>query len=82
MTTFGNFYLPDFDVYLDKFIDSNHAGFDALLPLVEDGPPTPVADHRPEFHAWVAKNNITPIGGASSFFSAYPTMSVADIQNC
>src|SRR5688572_16650053 len=34
-------YDGDFDIYLDKFIDSSHAAFDALLPNVKDGPPTP-----------------------------------------
>jgi len=79
-------YDGDFDIYLDKFIDSNHAGFDALLPIVENGPPVPVADHRPEFHKWVRDNNITPLPAAPglppAFFSAYPSMSVNDIQNC
>ena len=79
-------YDGDFDVYLDKFIDSNHAGFDALLPMVEGGPPTPVADNRQAFHDWVRKNNISPLpalpGLPPSFFSAYPKMSVSDIQNC
>jgi hypothetical protein len=72
-------YDGDFDVYLDKFIDSSHAGFDQLLPLVEDGPPVPVLDNRQAFHDWVRKNNISPL---PVFFSAYPTMSVSDIQNC
>jgi hypothetical protein len=73
-------YDGDFDVYLDKFIDSSHQAFDVFLPGVEDGPPTPVLEHRQEFHDWVRKNNIGPVPG--TFFSAYPTMSVNDIQNC
>jgi hypothetical protein len=72
-------YDGDFDVYLDKFIDSNHAGFDALFPSIEDAPPTPVLDNRQAFHDWVRKNNISPL---PVFFSAYPTMSVSDIRNC
>jgi hypothetical protein len=72
-------YDGDFDVYLDKFIDSSHAAFDAFFPLIQDGPPTPVLDNRQAFHDFVRTNNIGPL---PSFFSAYPTMSVADIQNC
>jgi len=72
-------YDGDFDVYLDKFIESNHEGFDQLLPLVEDGPPVPVVDNRQAFHDWVRKNNINPL---PTFYSAYPSMSVSDIQNC
>jgi hypothetical protein len=73
-------YDGDFDVYLDKFIDSAHAQFDAFFPLIENGPPTPVLDNRQAFHDFVRKNNISPLAG--SFFSAYPTMNVVAIQNC
>lgn len=73
-------YDGDFDVYLDKFIDSSHASFDAILPLVVDGPPVPVLDNRQAFHDFVRKNNISPIPG--TFFSAYPTLNVVAIQNC
>jgi len=73
-------YDGDFDVYLDKFIDSSHAAFDAILPKVQDGPPTPVLDNRQAFHDFVRKNNISPIPG--TFFSAYPTLNVVAIQNC
>ena len=73
-------YDGDFDVYLDKFIDSSHAAFDAVLPLVQDGPPTPVLENRQAFHDFVRKNNISPLPG--TFFSAYPTMNVVAIQNC
>ena len=73
-------YDGDFDVYLDKFIDSSHAAFDAFLPLIQDGPPTPVLENRQAFHDFVRKNNISPIPG--TFFSAYPTLNVVAIQNC
>jgi len=73
-------YDGDFDLYLDKFIDSSHAAFDAFLPLVQDGPPVPVLENRQAFHDFVRKNNISPVPG--TFFSAYPTMNVAAIQNC
>ncbi len=73
-------YDGDFDVYLDKFIDSSHAAFDAVLPLVQDGPPTPVLQNRQAFHDFVRRNNISPIPG--TFFSAYPKMSVEAIRNC
>lgn len=73
-------YDGDFDIYLDKFIDSSHAAFDAVLPLVKDGPPTPVLQNRQAFHDFVRKNNISPIPG--TFFSAYPKMNVSAIQNC
>jgi hypothetical protein len=72
-------YDGDFDVYLDKFIDSSHAAFDKIFPLIEDGPATPVLENRQSFHDYVRKNNIGPL---PTFFSAYPTMSVADILNC
>jgi hypothetical protein len=73
-------YDGDFDLYLDKFIDSSHAAFDAFFPLLKDGPPTPVLQNRQAFHDFVRKNNISPIPG--TFFSAYPTMNVVAIQNC
>jgi hypothetical protein len=73
-------YDGDFDVYLDKFIDSSHAAFDAIFPLIQDGPPTPVLQNRQAFHDFVRKNNISPIPG--TFFSAYPTLNVVAIQNC
>lgn len=73
-------YDGDFDVYLDKFIDSSHAAFDAFFPYLQDGPPTPVLENRQAFHDFVRKNNIAPLPG--TFFSAYPTMSVVAIQNC
>jgi hypothetical protein len=72
-------YDGDFDVYLDKFIDSSHEAFDKIFPLIEDGPKTPVLEHRQSFHDYVRKNNIGPL---PTFFSAYPTMAVADILNC
>ena len=73
-------YDGDFDVYLDKFIDSSHAAFDAIFPLIQDGPPTPVLQNRQAFHDFVRKNNISPVPG--TFFSAYPTLNVVAIQNC
>jgi hypothetical protein len=73
-------YDGDFDIYLDKFIDASHAGFDAFLPLVQDGPPVPVLQNRQAFHDFVRKNNISPLPG--TFFSAYPTLNVVAIQNC
>jgi len=73
-------YDGDFDVYLDKFIDSSHAAFDAFFPLLQDGPPVPVLENRQAFHDFVRKNNISPVPG--TFFSAYPTMNVVAIQNC
>jgi hypothetical protein len=73
-------YDGDFDVYLDKFIDSSHVAFDAIFPKIQDGPPTPVLQNRQAFHDFVRKNNISPIPG--TFFSAYPTLNVVAIQNC
>jgi hypothetical protein len=73
-------YDGDFDLYLDKFIDSSHAAFDAIFPLIQDGPPTPVLQNRQAFHDFVRKNNISPIPG--TFFSAYPKLNVEAIRNC
>ena len=73
-------YDGDFDIYLDKFIDSAHAQFDKVLPLIQDGPPTPVLENRQAFHDFVRKNNISPL--PETFFSAYPSMNVNAIQNC
>lgn len=72
-------YDGDFEKYLDVFIDAGHANFDLLLPLLVDGPPTPVQDHRKEFYAFIRANDVTQAGTAVSLFSAYPTLTVIDI---
>ncbi len=72
-------YDGDFEKYLDVFIDTGHANFDATLPLLVDAPPTPVQEHRQEFYDFVRRHDIAQAGKAAPLFSAYPTLTVVDI---
>lgn len=74
-------YDGDFDAYLDVFINANPAGFDAVLAILDGGPPAPITEpaNRAAFHEWARKNNVSPLG---NFFSAYPDMTVVKIRRC
>ena len=51
--------------------------FDQLLVHMKDASPTPVSDHRNEFLAFVEKHDLKCM---PPFYSAYPTLTVLDIQ--
>ena len=50
--------------------------FDALFPHVDGDAADPGRKERHEFYEWGLDNNYPPIG----FYSAYPGLSVQDIQ--
>jgi len=70
-------YDGDFDKYINDFVNEIGDIFNALLSHMEGAPPLPVQSNRQEFLAYVKANDL-PV--ATSFFSAYPTLSVLDIQ--
>lgn len=71
-------YDGDFDAYVQYFADEVEL-FDSLFEFIEDAPPTPVRKHQKEFIDRIRKYNRAPLG--SYFFSAYPSVTVADIRN-
>jgi hypothetical protein len=71
-------YDGDFDAYVEHFATDVDL-FDKQLELLEDAPPLPVREHPKEFVEWIRKNNKTPMGGY--FYSAYPSVSVAQVRN-
>ena len=73
---FFTVYDGDFAKYVQDFADKNSFVFDALLPRISGGPPTPVAKNAQAFYQWALDNNYPPIG----FYSAYPGLSVQDIR--
>ena len=68
----------DFDAYVEHFA-SKVPLFDEQFKYLEDAPPTPIAEHPKEFVEVIRRNDRTPLAGY--FFSAYPTVSVAEIKN-
>jgi hypothetical protein len=74
------FFLGDFDGEFGQLITelARHAGpvFDAILPHVENPPPTPVAGHVDAFIEWTADHLL----GAATLFSAYPDVTVKEIK--
>lgn len=88
ITTFDG----DFQTYIQDFVNSSSAFFDAFLPFVATPEElknlVPVKKNAVAFGNFVlSKNNppSTPEQGLlmpAAWFSAYPTMSVVDILNC
>ena len=70
-------YDGDLENYLNEFIDAIGDVFNALLEQMVDAPPLPIQEHREEFHAFVRKYDLTC---EEPFYSAYPTLTVLDIQ--
>jgi hypothetical protein len=70
-------YDGSFEDYLNDFIDTIGEVFNQLLSHMEDAPPLPVQSHREEFYEYVKKNDLTCI---PPFYSAYPNLTVLDIQ--
>lgn len=71
-------YDGEFDAYIEHFA-LNVELFDELFQFIEDPPPTPVRRHPKEFVEKIRQYDRAPVG--NYFFSACPTMPVADIRN-
>lgn len=71
-------YDHDFETYITDFVDEIGHVFDMLLSHMEGAPPLPVRDHRQEFLEYVREHDMPAI---QPFYSAYPTLSVLDIQD-
>lgn len=71
-------YDGDFDAYVEHFAMKVPL-FNEQFRFLEGAPPTPVRDYPREFVEFLRKNNNPPLGGY--FYSAYPRVGVADIQN-
>lgn len=71
-------YDGDFDAYVEHFA-SKVPLFDEQFKYLADAPPTPIAEHPKEFVELIRKYNRAPL--AEYFFSAYPTVSVAQVNN-
>jgi hypothetical protein len=69
-------YDGDFERYIMDFVDFVGPVFDDLLLHMVDAPALPVEQHRPEFLAYVRKNDLTCV---PPFYSAYPTRTVQDV---
>jgi cytochrome P450 len=71
-------YDGDLDAYIEHFAIDVPL-FDEQLKYLEGAPPTPTREHPKEFVEWIDKHNHVPFGGY--FYSAYPGLTVADIEN-
>jgi hypothetical protein len=73
-------YISEYDGTFEKHMQdlSTHLGpfFDAVFENVADPPPTPVQKNARAFSEWISAHNIKPWW----FYSAYPNLSVQDIQ--
>jgi hypothetical protein len=69
-------YDGDFVSYINEFTDHIGDVFNALMALVEDGPPLPVQTHREEFLDYIRAHDHRCVG---TFYSAYPDRTVLDI---
>jgi hypothetical protein len=70
-------YDGSLEAYVNAFVDKVGKVFDLLLSHMEDAPPLPVEQHRAEFLQYIQAHDI-PI--VAPFYSAYPTLTVLDIQ--
>jgi ABC-type sugar transport system permease subunit len=61
---------------LSNYVDLLGDAFNAILAHAKDAPPLPVQQHRDEFVAYAAANNLTSV---LPFYSAYPNLTVLDI---
>ena len=69
-------YDGDLDSYLNDF--AIHVGplLDQVFEFVDGAPPRPVLEHRQEFIDFVKQHDLPVL----QWYSAYPTMTVLDIQ--
>jgi len=71
-------YDGDFEAYVEHFAIDVPL-FDEQLKYLKDAPPLPTSKYPKQFVEWIDKHNMPPFGGY--FYSAYPTLTVADIEN-
>jgi cytochrome P450 len=71
-------YDGDFDAYVEHFAIDVPL-FDEQLKYLKDAPPLPTSKYPKQFVEWIKQHNLPPLGGY--FYSAYPTLTVADIEN-
>lgn len=69
-------YDGDFDTYIQDFTKHLSAVFNMLLPNAVDPPPLPVEKNPEAFAAWVRERDLPVL---SSYYSAYPDLTVQDI---
>ncbi len=70
-------YDGDFDTYIHAFADEIGPIFDELLKHMEGAPKLPVCENTDEFLKYIKQHDLQAFGG---LYSAYPTLSVQDIQ--
>ena len=70
-------YDGDFDAYVNEFVNEIGDVFNRMLAHIEDAPPLPVQQHRTEFLRYVKEHDLP----SATFFSAYPRLTVLDIQS-
>jgi hypothetical protein len=73
---FFTIYDGAVEKYFQDFAEKTSFTFDALLPNIVGGSPTPVAKNAGAFLQWGVDNNYPAIG----FYSAYPGLAVQDIK--
>lgn len=71
-------YDGDFDAYVEHFATTVEL-FDKQFEFLDVDQPRPIKDYPKQFVDNIRKYNRAPLGGY--FFSAYPGVSVADIDN-
>jgi len=71
-------YDGDFDAYVLHFAIDVPL-FNEQLKYLEGAPRTPTSEFPKEFVEWIKRHNRAPFGGY--FYSAYPTVTVADVKN-
>jgi cytochrome P450 len=71
-------YDGDLDAYVEHFAIDVPL-FDEQLKYLEGAPRTPTREFPKEFVEWIKQHNRAPFGGY--FYSAYPTVTVADVKN-
>lgn len=69
-------YDGDFDDYIYDFTKHLNQVFNMLLPNAIDPPPLPVEKNVEAFAAWVRERDLPVV---SSYYSAYPDLTVQDI---
>jgi hypothetical protein len=72
-------YLDSLDTYLMDFVAVLGDAFTAMLEFVQNAPRLPVKQYPLDFLAFVAANSVLP--PLAQPWSAYPDMTVIDIQN-
>lgn len=74
-------FISEYDGDFEKHIEdcANHLGplFDQILENLVDAPPAPVQNNTQAFAKWISAHNLKPWW----FYSAYPDLSVRDIQS-